>query len=927
MKRKTILSLMVAIALLVSIALPLASSAVEMDEPPQIIINAPAGLAFNDATDFFQAFKIFDVTFTGDNYSYVIVPAFEVFDDYPGADSTFSLLDFLNDSPTAAEMTDLAAALWAYIYYDGYDPNDIVRLVKPVGNVDIEETQVTIDLDVTDGGYGYYLIFHSASLFDDDEPFVQIVAACALTTTNPVAEVTAKTDVPTLKKWLVLDDGSYAKVEGLSIGDIASFAIEVTLPTTFEGYDEENPYVLVVHDMLGVCPEFFLGYDPEGDDGFVENITVSYWEQGEPTTITAFVIDDDYELTSGPYGFEIEFSFDALQAIPEGYSILIEYSAVVNEGIREVLKGTNSARIEFSRNPYEDETGTTPPSVVTIYVTGLDDIMKVDGNTGEHTEGHWFELVDGPDILPNTLFMDVMFSPDGKYLALKHWSYPYVTLYDMTSGWPIIMPEFDEPPPGVVSDMAFSPDGQHFAITHNDTPFVTIYNISSGTPTKTNGPVDLPEGVGQSVAFSSDGKYLAVANQGRPCITIYDMTGGIPTKLTTPSLPGLQGIRFTDGKFVTFSPIDDILGIIYMDGIKFVDINNGAPVIIDIPNISLPSIAISSFVSITFSPNGQYLALKYLSSALNYQPIIIYDMTGEFPVKIDDPDVTPSGGNIEAISFSPDGKYLVVDAGEYPFTTVYDMTDGYPRKMPDIDPDLDEMQKKWNLRNQGISFSPDGQYVVVAHADFPLAVYRTPTPASTTYSTHLTGAEFELYKLTTLDTPDTNGNYYNIGDPIPFSEDSFGNLLFDGNPENEDDIFYTLMSDPEVAVTGIGPGLYMLRETVATNGYNKLTYDIFFEITLEYDDDTEEWVYVKKVYFDTANTFLITENAPSFDTVFDSINGIFETIYIENYSGTLFPGTGGIGTTLFYITSLLLTSELTAYTIASTRKRKTTPTA
>ena len=74
------------------------------------------------------------------------------------------------------------------------------------------------------------------ALFDDDEPFVQIVAACALTTTNPVAEVTAKTDVPTLKKWLVLDDGSYAKVEGLSIGDSASFAIEVTLPTTFEGH-------------------------------------------------------------------------------------------------------------------------------------------------------------------------------------------------------------------------------------------------------------------------------------------------------------------------------------------------------------------------------------------------------------------------------------------------------------------------------------------------------------------------------------------------------------------------------------------------------------------------------------------------------------------------------------------------------------------
>ena len=901
--KKKLLPILLAVLMVTTLVAPgMISTAAEMDEPPQIIINAPVGLAFDDATDFFQAFKIFDVTFTGDNYSYVIVPAFEAFDAYPGADSTYSLLDFLNDGPTAAEMTDLAAALWAYIYYDGYDPNDIVRLVEPVGDIDVEETQVTIDLDVVGGGYGYYLVFHSASLFDDDEPFVQIVAACALTTTNPIAEVTAKTDVPTLKKWLVLDDGTYAKVEGLSIGDIASFVIEVTLPTTFEGYDDTNPYVLVVHDVLGACPEFFLGYDPEGDDGFVENITISYWEQGEPTTITAFAVDDDYELTPGPYGFEIEFTFDALQAVPEGYSILIEYSAVVNEGIRGTFKGTNSAWVEFSRDPYEDETGTAPPSVVTIYVTELGDIVKVDGSTGEEGEGTWFEKIGNPATLPTGSGQSAVFSPDGQYLTITHNVSPFMTIYDMTGGTPAKLSNPAKLPTGQGMGAAFSPDGQYLAIAHVTSPFVTIYDMTDGAPTKIDDPATLPTGTGEGVAFSPDGQYLAITHNVSPFMTIYDMTGGTPTKITNPAtLPtGSGGIDFSpDGNYLAIAHSTSPFVTIY-------DMTGGTPTKIDDP-ATLPT---GQGTDAVFSSDGQYLAIAHRFSPY----VTIYNMTGGIPTKIDDPATLPILAGYGA-AFSPDGQYLAIADSGSPYVTIYNMTDGSPTKIADPTTLPTGM-------GMGAAFSPDGQYLAIAHGTSPyVTIYTTPTPATTTYSTHLTGAEFELYKLITLNTPDTNGLWYDIGDPIPFSEDSFGNLLFDGNPENDDDIFYTLMSDPEVAVTGIGPGLYMLRETVAPDGYNKLTYDIFFEITLEYDDDSEEWVYIKKVYFDTANTFLITENAPTFDTIFDSINGIFETIYIENFSGTLFPGTGGIGTTIFYLTSTVFGSLLCAGYILSRKKK------
>ena len=381
------------------------------ESSPSIIVNAPAGMMFEDGIDFFEAYKIFDVTFSGDNYSYVLVDAFKDFDDYPGSDHQ-TLKEYLDSMPSAEEMTELAAALHNYIYNGAYDPWDWAptRLADPVGDIDIKPNKATIDLDVPNGGYGYYMVFHSIGAYPewyewDEEfhPYADLVAACILTTTDPVANVNAKIDVPTIEKFIVNKDSTYTKNQGFSVGEEVFFAIEVTLPSSFEGYDE---YTFIVHDVQQTTHQPALGIinQETWEIDLFESFSVSIWEKGQPSTKTPFP-STGYELTQEDYDFSIEFDFSELLNIPDGYSLLIEYSAITNNSFYSTcdhLHGWtgeyhNMAYIEFSGNLYDLETmGYTPETSVRLFSGNIDDhIRKVDGASyNEEYDSYYVWLFD-----------------------------------------------------------------------------------------------------------------------------------------------------------------------------------------------------------------------------------------------------------------------------------------------------------------------------------------------------------------------------------------------------------------------------------------------------------------------------------------------------------------------------------------------------
>ena len=98
-------------------------------------------------------------------------------------------------------------------------------------------------------------------------------------------------------------------------------------------------------------------------------------------------------------------------------------------------------------------------------------------------------------------------------------------------------------------------------------------------------------------------------------------------------------------------------------------------------------------------------------------------------------------------------------------------------------------------------------------------------------------------------------------------------------------------------IVGLDEGAYKLHEVSAPEGYNKLAADLDVIITSAYDETN------------LTATYEINDADPA-------------TIEVENKTGGLFPETGGIGTTIFYIVGGLL--MLAAVVVLVSKKRMAT---
>lgn len=101
----------------------------------------------------------------------------------------------------------------------------------------------------------------------------------------------------------------------------------------------------------------------------------------------------------------------------------------------------------------------------------------------------------------------------------------------------------------------------------------------------------------------------------------------------------------------------------------------------------------------------------------------------------------------------------------------------------------------------------------------------------------------------------------------------------------------TVLTSPEggnLTMSGLANGTYYLKEKEAPQGYNSLENDIEIMITAE--NWTTSGTPSAKIEYKTS-----TAEGAIFA---EAENG---TVKVENKSGTVLPGTGGIGTTIFYV--------------------------
>lgn len=138
---------------------------------------------------------------------------------------------------------------------------------------------------------------------------------------------------------------------------------------------------------------------------------------------------------------------------------------------------------------------------------------------------------------------------------------------------------------------------------------------------------------------------------------------------------------------------------------------------------------------------------------------------------------------------------------------------------------------------------------------------------------HLDGVEFVLYRK-------------NADDTAEYAKFDSNNKLTGWTATESEAGKLTTNATSNVAVEGLDEGTYFLKEITTPVGFNSLTSDVEVQITGSCNRlDGATYTVQYKMVNDEDSTFTNDE----------------KIVPIENKRGTTLPGTGGIGTTIFYV--------------------------
>lgn len=322
------------------------SSAAHPDTPQcTITIEMPYGInLFDENTYTYTLTKIFDVTIIGTEVNYKLL---KPIDENHGLPTGFI--------PTAGD----------YVGYDGDPEPDIPSLVQYINDYTILPTYtITVHNGDVSGAEGAKLTHGDPNLgtcpkitvpvepgyYYIDTTTGSAVVVDSLTPYTTDAKVTDKNSVPTVKK--VITDDRYEgddKDTMVQAGDTVYFSVTITVGKGTENY--------VLHDVM--------------DDGLRYNGDMEvYIVDTDRNKVRAE--EDTWELKDPPdAGDTLTVVFH--ENYPEGYEIVVNYSATVTIGQAYEDTAANTVYVSY------DENNKTAKDTVEVYTAKVT-ISKVDGN-------------------------------------------------------------------------------------------------------------------------------------------------------------------------------------------------------------------------------------------------------------------------------------------------------------------------------------------------------------------------------------------------------------------------------------------------------------------------------------------------------------------------------------------------------------------
>lgn len=256
---------------------------------------------------------------------------------------------------------------------------DVFEVVQGLTKYTNEETLTSTYSSVIQGeeikinsvDLGYYLI-----LKGDD--VLEAVATVFITEADLDAIVYLKASKPTLDKEVYdYNDKEYGNANTAGIGDVVQYKITTTIPET-KSYSE---YTYTVHDAMS--------------DGLTFNDDVVIYINDAFDSMN--ILSSTYYRVSTVGEHQFSVDIDILKAIQDNVLtkddvLSIYYSATLNEDALIVDEvNLNTAKLEYSNNPFDDTTSDTVDVTTKTYSLKLA-ILKVSSNGNVPLEGVEFSL-------------------------------------------------------------------------------------------------------------------------------------------------------------------------------------------------------------------------------------------------------------------------------------------------------------------------------------------------------------------------------------------------------------------------------------------------------------------------------------------------------------------------------------------------------
>ncbi|HVO42117.1 MAG TPA: TIR domain-containing protein, partial [Aggregatilineales bacterium] len=308
------------------------------------------------------------------------------------------------------------------------------------------------------------------------------------------------------------------------------------------------------------------------------------------------------------------------------------------------------------------------------------------------------KLVLDPSVKYGGDVMAVAFSPDGRFALTGSAGDGAVTLFDVGTGQLV---QKYEGHTDYVTGVAFSPDGNTIVSSSGDRT-IRIWETQTGKQLERFDNSDIVF----AVAFSPDGRYIASGN-GDNQAHLFLISTGTEVRQFAGHTDSVRSVAFSpDSRYLVTGSDDNTARLWDVQSGQQLSLfigHSGSPIMDEHGNPYPGTVD-----AVAFSPNGRYVLTGGADATARLWAIL-------------DRLYLSHEGAVDSIAYSPDGRYFV-SGGEDKTVRLWDASTGK---------EIREFDGNW-YRVDAVAFSPDGRYVMSAGVDGAIRLWNTETGAPQT---------------------------------------------------------------------------------------------------------------------------------------------------------------------------------------------------